>query len=245
MRFGNEVSFLRKCSGSTRYLQTRETGTRSVAGMRAYFTCGIAYDFSSVEKNLFPRSSLLSVERRMHFMGHAPVTLWLTGLSAAGKTTLAYGLETALLEHDHACYVLDGDNIRTGLSRDLGFTATDRHENIRRVAEVARLLNDAGLIAITAFISPYRADRDMARGIVGAGRFLEVFVEAPLEVCEQRDPKGLYRRAHAGEIPEFTGVSAPYEAPEAPAFAVHTAKAGPEDCIRELLEFAKRKARID
>lgn len=181
----------------------------------------------------------------MRYMGHAPVTVWLTGLSAAGKSTLAYGLEAALLEHDHSCYVLDGDNVRSGLSRDLGFGSRDRHENIRRVAEVARLLNDAGLIAITAFISPYRADRAMAREIVGEGRFLEVYVEAPLEVCEARDPKGLYRRARAGDIPDFTGVSAPYEPPAAPDISVHTADARPDACVAELVSFVKRRARID
>lgn len=195
--------------------------------------------------NLFPKRGIVDLERRMRYLGHAPITVWLTGLSAAGKTTLAYGLEAALLEHDHACYVLDGDNIRTGLSRDLGFGPEARHENIRRVAEVARLFNDAGLIVITAFISPYRADRAMARQVVGAERLVEVFVEAPLEVCEQRDPKGLYQRARRGEIPDFTGVSAPYEPPEAPDIAVHTAEASPEACVAELLAFVKRKARID
>ncbi len=145
-----------------------------------------------------------------------PATLWLTGLSGSGKSTIAYALEQKLVASGHACVVLDGDNIRHGLNRDLGFSPEDRSENIRRIAEVAKLFNEAGLMVITAFISPYREDRAKAREIIGAGRFIETFVDAPLAECERRDPKGLYKKARAGQIPEFTGISAPYEAPEQP-----------------------------
>jgi len=159
---------------------------------------------------------------RERVLGQKSVTLWLTGLSASGKSTLAFELERRVLAAGHACYVLDGDNLRHGLNRDLGFSPEARAENIRRVAEVARLFNDAGIIVVTAFISPYRADRELVRQLVGPERFAEVFVDAPLEVCERRDPRGLYARARSGAISEFTGVSAPYEAPEAPELHLHT-----------------------
>lgn len=153
---------------------------------------------------------------RERLLGQSPATVWLTGLSASGKSTIAYALEARLIAEGHACAVLDGDNMRHGLNRDLGFSPEDRAENIRRVAEVARLMNDAGLIVITSFISPYAADRSNAREIIGDERFIEAFVDVPAEVCEQRDPKGLYAKARAGLIPDFTGVSAPYEAPADP-----------------------------
>jgi adenylyl-sulfate kinase len=177
----------------------------------------------------------VSHSERVSILGQYPVTVWLTGLSGAGKTTLATGLEKALIEGQRACFVLDGDIVRAGLSRDLGFGADDRHENIRRVAEVARLMNEAGLIVICALISPYRADRDRAREIVGADRFVEIYLDAPLDICERRDPKGLYRKARRGEIADFTGVSAPYEPPVAPAAVVHTAQLGVEQCIQQLV----------
>jgi adenylylsulfate kinase len=140
--------------------------------------------------------------------------------------------------------MLDGDNIRAGINRDLGFGAEDRRENIRRIAEVARLMNDAGLVTVTAFISPYRADRDMARQIIGPERFIEVYVAAPIEVCEKRDPKGLYAKARKGEIPEFTGISAPYEAPEKPELVVDTAQHSVEECVRQLLDAVIGKTRL-
>ena len=132
--------------------------------------------------------------------------------------------------------MLDGDNVRGGLNRDLGFGPDDRRENIRRIAEVARLMNDAGLVVITAFISPYRADRTMARDIIGTERFVEIYVEAPLDVCERRDPKGMYRKARRGEIPDFTGISAPYETPEAPAATVETEDRSVEQCAAALFQ---------
>lgn len=157
-------------------------------------------------------------------LGQSAMTLWLTGLSAAGKSTLAFALERHLIDSGRACYVLDGDNVRHGLNRNLGFSEADRSENIRRVAEVARLMNDAGLIVISALISPTVADRDVARGIIGARDFREVFVSTPLVVCESRDPKGLYGRARSGELAHFTGVSAPYEPPESPDLVIDTAQ---------------------
>lgn len=151
-----------------------------------------------------------------------PPTLWLTGLSGAGKTSIALALEQQLRAEGLAVFVLDGDVLRQGLNRDLGFAPGDRRENIRRTAEVARLMNQAGVLVIAALISPYREDRAMAGEIIGAVQFIEVFVSTPVDVCEARDPKGLYARARAGELAQFTGVSAPYEAPLAPALSLDT-----------------------
>lgn len=164
----------------------------------------------------------VSSEDRQALLGHQPLTVWFTGLSAAGKSTLAYALERELIAAGRACYVLDGDNVRHGLNRNLGFSPEDRAENIRRVAEVAHLMNDAGLIVLAAFISPFRADRELAREIIGPEQFREVFVSTSLAVCEGRDPKGLYNKARAGSVAEFTGVSSPYEAPESPHLALDT-----------------------
>ena len=166
----------------------------------------------------------MSAVERATLMGHRGAVVWLTGLSGAGKSTLAYAIERRLVSDKHAAFVLDGDNVRHGLCRDLGFSAKDRDENIRRVGEVAALFAEAGVIAIAAFISPYAAGRRRACERAGADAFVEVFVDAPLEVCERRDPKGLYKKARAGEIPEFTGISAPYEAPEKPEIVVDTGK---------------------
>lgn len=160
---------------------------------------------------------------RARVLRQEPATIWLTGLSGSGKSTLAYELEHRLVSAGHACYVLDGDNVRHGLSADLGFGAEDRRENIRRVAHVAQLLNDAGLIVITALISPMHEDRMMAREIIGSRRFIETYLSASVEICTQRDPKGLYAMAHSGKISSFTGVSAPYEAPTNPGLLVETA----------------------
>jgi adenylyl-sulfate kinase len=158
----------------------------------------------------------------LHANNHCP-TLWLTGLSGAGKSTLALALEQRLNGMHQACYVLDGDKVRRGLTQDLGFSAEDRSENIRRGAEVAKMMNQANLVVIAAFISPDQADREIARKIIGADRFLEIHVSTSLEVCEQRDPKGLYKRARAGEIRDFTGISAPYDLPLAPKLSIDSA----------------------
>jgi adenylyl-sulfate kinase len=160
--------------------------------------------------------------------------IWLTGLSGAGKTTIARALETALQVEGRAVCVLDGDCLRRGLCSDLGFTPADRQENIRRVGEVARLFAEAGLICIVALISPYRQDRERARIAAGPGNFLEVYINAPLAVCERRDPKGLYARARAGELPDFTGISAPYEPPMPPELELRTDQLDVTACVAQV-----------
>ena len=172
---------------------------------------------------------------RHNVFGQRPITVWLTGLSASGKSSLAFALERRLVDLGRACYVLDGDNVRHGLNKDLGFSHQDRTENIRRIAEVAHLMNDAGLIVITAFISPYRDDRQLAREIIGGESFLEVYVNTPIETCEVRDPKGMYKRARAGHLSGFTGVNDPYESPETPDLTIDTSIASPSECAEKLL----------
>ncbi len=159
---------------------------------------------------------------RERLNNHRGVCVWFTGLSGSGKSTLAIEAEQLLFERGVHTYILDGDNIRHGLNKNLGFSPEDRSENIRRIGEVARLFVDAGTVVMTAFISPYRNDRDNVRELLKSGNFVEVYVECDLEVCEQRDPKGLYKKARSGEIPNFTGISAPYEAPEKPELVVNT-----------------------
>lgn len=182
------------------------------------------------------QKGLVSHAERSSLLRQKPLTIWFTGLSGAGKSTLAFALEQKLLQAGRLCYVLDGDNLRHGLNRDLGFSAKDRQENIRRVAEVAHLMNDAGLLVITAFISPFRQDREMARDIIGKDRFLEVFLDPGLEVCEARDIKGLYQMARNGSLPNFTGVSSPYEAPDRPDIRLDTGRMPLENCLELLLK---------
>jgi len=173
-------------------------------------------------KNITRVTPQVSRPRREMLKGHRGVTVWFTGLGASGKSTVALIADRILTERGAHVYVLDGDNVRHGLNRDLGFSPEDRNENIRRIGEVAKLFTDAGIINLVAFISPYRSDRDRSREIQGPGDFVEVFVDCPLEVCERRDPRGLYKKARAGEIPEFTGISAPYEPPHAPELVLRT-----------------------
>ena len=167
--------------------------------------------------------------QREKALGQRGVTVWFTGLSASGKSTVAMLVDQMLTERGQHCYVLDGDNIRFGLNRDLGFSPEDRNENIRRIGEVAKLFTQAGIINLTAFISPYIADRDRNRQIQEQHDFIEVFVDCPLGVCEERDPKGLYAKARAGQIPEFTGISAPYEPPLEAEIVLHTADENEEE----------------
>jgi adenylyl-sulfate kinase len=181
------------------------------------------------------RSSSVTPIERTRLLRQSPMTVWLTGLSGSGKSTLAFELELRMHRLGHACYVLDGDIVRHGLNRDLGFTPADRTENIRRIAEVARLFNDAGLIVITAFIAPYTKDREAARDIIGAERFLETYLTADLATCERRDPKGLYAKARAGQIADFTGISAPYEVPTNPVAALDTGSRSIDACTEDLL----------
>jgi len=176
--------------------------------------------------------------------GHKAATVWLTGLSGSGKSTIAVDLEKRLWERGIRAYILDGDNIRHGLNKNLGFSPADRTENIRRIGEVAKLFTEAGVMALTAFISPYRADRDQVRAIMAAGDFVEVHVDCPVEVCEQRDVKGLYKKARAGEIKEFTGISAPYEAPEKPELAINTAGQSVEESSRQILAYLEKQGII-
>jgi adenylylsulfate kinase len=172
---------------------------------------------------------------RAKVKGQTPKCIWLTGLSGSGKSTLANALEVALTEQGQHTYLLDGDNVRHGLNKNLGMSDEDRTENIRRVSEVAKLMVDAGLIVVTAFISPFRADRDAARELFEDGEFVEVFVDAPLEECEKRDPKGLYQKARQGIIKEFTGIDSPYEAPAKPELVVNTAENDIEACVKQLI----------
>jgi len=183
----------------------------------------------------------ITKEDRERLNGHRAVVIWFTGLSASGKSTLAHAVENALFEMGCRTYVLDGDNIRHGLNKNLGFSPEDRTENIRRIGEVAKLFTEAGVIAMTAFISPYREDRDKAREIAGAGNFVEVYVKADLDVCESRDPKGLYKKARAGQIPEFTGISAPYEEPLNAEVVVDTGRASLEECAEKVLGYLRDK----
>ncbi|HOV61974.1 MAG TPA: adenylyl-sulfate kinase [Candidatus Hydrogenedentes bacterium] len=177
---------------------------------------------------------------RERLNGHRGAVVWFTGLSGSGKSTIARALEEALFERGVRSYVLDGDNIRHGLNKNLGFSPEDRQENIRRIGEVAKLFADAGLVAITAFISPYRADRDQARAINGDD-FIEVYVACALEVCESRDPKGLYQKARAGQIPEFTGISAPYEPPLNPELVVDSAALSVPEAVNRVLSLLEER----
>ena len=167
--------------------------------------------------------------------GHRACVIWFTGLSGAGKSTLAHALEAALFSRGMRTYVFDGDNVRHGLCGDLGFSPSDRRENLRRIGEMAKLFADAGVVGLAAFISPLREDRELVRRIVGSDTFVEVFVSCPLDVCETRDVKGMYRRARAGEIAEFTGISAPYEAPESPDLVLETGRESIGDSVERML----------
>jgi adenylylsulfate kinase len=173
---------------------------------------------------------------REKFLNQKGVVIWFTGLSGSGKSTLAHAVEEKLMARDHLSYVLDGDNVRHGLNKNLGFSPEDREENIRRIGEVAKLFAEAGLITMTAFISPYKADRHKARQLLPEGEFIEVYVKVPLEVAEQRDTKGLYRKARNGEIKEFTGISAPYEEPDHPELLIDTSVMDVESSADRILQ---------
>jgi len=180
-------------------------------------------------------------EERERLLGQRGVTIWLTGLSGSGKSTIAVAAERALIDRGHLAYVLDGDNVRHGLNKNLGFSPEDRTENIRRIGEVAKLFSEAGLIVFTSFISPYRSDRDAVRALMREGDFIEAYVSAPLDTCEGRDVKGLYKKARAGQIPEFTGISAPYEAPERPELVIHTDRQTVEESVVQVIDYLSAK----
>jgi adenylylsulfate kinase len=187
--------------------------------------------------NIVWHHSTVSRGARAHQRGHRSAILWFTGLSGAGKSTLANAVNSALFEQGLACYVLDGDNVRHGLCKDLGFSDADREENIRRIGEVAKLFLDAGVVVLTAFVSPFKADRDRARALVEPGDFIEIHCAADLGTCEERDTKGLYAKARAGDIKEFTGISSPYEAPESPELKIDTGRQSLEACVAEVLTY--------
>ena len=183
-------------------------------------------------------------ERREQLNGHKSALIWLTGLSGSGKSTLAHTIEEILHQRGCRTFVFDGDNVRHGLCADLGFSQQDRTENIRRIAHMSKLFLEAGIISLTAFISPFRKDRDLVRNLVGQDSFIEVYCHCPLEVCESRDVKGLYRRARAGEISDFTGISSPYEPPENPALVLETGSAPLDECRDAVIDLLVRRSII-
>lgn len=193
------------------------------------------------EKNIVWHHHQLSKEERSSQKGQKQCVLWFTGLSGSGKSTIANALEAKLYEMGKHTYLLDGDNIRHGLNKDLGFSDEDRVENIRRIGEVSKLFVDAGLIVISAFISPFHSDRQIVRNLVESGEFLEVFIDTPLEICEQRDPKGLYQKARKGEIPTFTGISSPYEAPATPEIHILTAEKSIDELVNMIISYLQEK----
>ncbi len=186
-------------------------------------------------ENIVPHNHTISKADRVKASGFKPLLIWFTGLSGSGKSTLANALEVYMHNQGVPTYILDGDNIRTGLNKDLDFGEESRRENIRRISEVSNLFLDAGIVVLTAFISPFREDRQAAKELVGEDNFIEVFVECPLEVCEARDVKGLYAKARRGEIPNFTGITSPFEEPENPSIKVNTAEHPLEDCLKQLI----------
>lgn len=188
-------------------------------------------------KNIVFQASVVDASTRAFAKGQRPITLWLTGLSGAGKSTIANALEVAMVERGRHTYLLDGDNVRMGLCRDLGFSDADREENIRRIAEVARLFVDAGLIVITAFISPFQRDRALARDVIGTEAFVEVFIDTPLSECERRDPKGLYGRARSGAIKNFTGIDSAYEGPVDPDIRINTLEEDLPTAVARILAY--------
>jgi adenylylsulfate kinase len=195
-------------------------------------------------KNVFWHEGKIKKEDREKLLGQKGVIVWFTGLSASGKSTIACEVERRLFEKKKLAYVLDGDNIRHGLNKDLGFSPEDREENIRRIGEVAKLFSDAGLIALTAFISPYKKDRDQVRNLVKKGEFIEVYVKCPIDVLKKRDPKGMYEKALRGEIKEFTGISAPYEEPDNPELILETDKETIDQSVNKVMEYLKAQGII-
>ena len=187
--------------------------------------------------NIVWHQSSVDRESRIQQRGHGSAILWFTGLSGSGKSTLANAVNVALHKNGYSTYVLDGDNIRHGLCKDLGFSDLDREENIRRIGEVSKLFLDAGIIVLTAFVSPFRADRDNARSLVGENDFIEIYCSADLDICETRDTKGLYAKARKGDIKEFTGISSPYEEPHSPELKIDTGNIDIDECVDMVINF--------
>ncbi|CAM4060646.1 adenylyl-sulfate kinase [Pseudoalteromonas byunsanensis] len=194
-----------------------------------------------MDENIVWHNYAVDKALRSEQKGHKPCVLWFTGYSGSGKSTVAGALESALHQQGVHTYLLDGDNVRHGLCKDLGFSDADRVENIRRVGELSKLMADAGLVVLTAFISPFRAERDMVRELLGGGEFIEVFLDTPLDVCEQRDPKGLYKKARAGEIKHFTGIDSDYQVPNNPEVRLDTSKNSLQQSVEQLIAYLKTK----
>ena len=193
---------------------------------------------------IYPIKTKVSQQQRAQLMNQRPMLIWFTGLSGSGKSTLAVQLEAQLYDLGFKTYLLDGDNIRAGLNKDLSFTDEGRVENIRRIGEVAKLLLDAGIVVLSAFISPFEADRRQLKEIVGAENYVEIFVDAPLDVCEQRDVKGLYKKARAGEVKNFTGIDSPYESPTDPDVIISTGELTVDESIARLMEYVLPKVKL-
>jgi len=198
-----------------------------------------------MNENLIRHTHPISKSDRLKNNGHQAKVIWLVGLSGSGKSTLAGNIEAILHQKGYKTYLLDGDNVRLGLNNDLGFSSTDRTENIRRIAEVARLFNEAGIIVLSAFISPLAADRAQAQRLIGSENFIEIFIDCPLHVCEKRDVKGLYAKARKGLIPNFTGIDAPFENPKQPDLTVNTETDPPELSLKKLLDFIEPKLKLE
>jgi adenylylsulfate kinase len=198
----------------------------------------------SIQQNIIWHDSSITKEDRRKQNNHSSFVLWFTGLSGSGKSTIANALAKELYERDIRNYVLDGDNIRNGLNRDLSFSENDRTENIRRISEVSKLFVDNGTVVLTAFISPFLQDREAAKEIVSEKEFIEVFISCPIEECEKRDPKGLYSKARSGEIPDFTGIDSPYEAPISPALTIQTNEKSVSESVVAILNYLQRRELI-
>jgi len=198
----------------------------------------------SMSSNIVWHKASVTREKREQLNGHKSFVLWFTGLSGAGKSTLAHRIEDLLFERGCRTYVFDGDNVRHGLCSDLGFSIEDRRENIRRIGEMSKLFVDAGVIALTAFISPFRQDRQMVRSLVGEEDFIEIYCDASVDVCEKRDTKGLYKKARLGEIPDFTGISSPYEPPENPEIVLHSGVDSLETCAQTVMRYLEDRRKI-
>jgi adenylylsulfate kinase len=198
-----------------------------------------------MNENLIRHTHPISKSDRLKNNGHQAKVIWLVGLSGSGKSTLAGNIEAILHQKGYKTYLLDGDNVRLGLNNDLGFSSTDRTENIRRIAEVARLFNEAGIIVLSAFISPLAADRAQAQRLIGSENFIEIFIDCPLHVCEKRDVKGLYAKARKGLIPNFTGIDAPFENPKQPDLTISTEAEAPAASLKKLLDFIEPKLTLE
>jgi len=230
------------------YTRNRSTGAFIIIDRLTNITVGagmivdrvVSKNLKKNEKNLKQEKSLVSLEKRKKLFNQKPITIWLTGLSGSGKTTIAMLLEKKLIDIGNRAYVLDGDNLRFGINSDLGFSTDDRKENIRRVSEISSLMNKAGLIVITSFISPYNKDREAAKNVIGNDNFLEIFIDTPISECEKRDPKGLYKKVRSGELKNFTGIDDLYEKPKNPAIVISTLDYQPEESVDLIMNYLKK-----